>query len=174
MGQTFGLTFASGFPPCVWLPRYAWLANKQRVGTAMSNAIVLENEKPGNPRSEWGLSGPGSTNIEGFTTDISANVGGTIDFKIDTDSTAYEINIYRLGYYGGLGARKVATLEHVDAEGVLQPAPLTDAATNLVDAGNWSITDQWSIPADAVSGVYIAKLVRKDGIAGENVIPFVV
>ena len=32
----------------------------------------------------------------------------------------------------------------------------------------------WTVPSDATSGVYIAKLTRLDGTAGENVIPFVV
>jgi len=29
-----------------------------------SNPIVLENAKPGNPESEWDISGAGSSNIE--------------------------------------------------------------------------------------------------------------
>ena len=64
---------------------------------------MLENQKPGNPQSEWDLSGPGSTNIEGFSTDISVNHGQTVDFKINTNSTNYRVDIYRLGYYGGMG-----------------------------------------------------------------------
>ena len=42
---------------------------------------------------------------------MSVNVGGTVNFKIDTPSTNYRIDIYRLGYYGGVGARKVASVE---------------------------------------------------------------
>ncbi len=49
---------------------------------------------------------------------------------------------------------------------------MTDATTGLVDAGNWSVSATWDMPADAVSGVYIAKLVRNDG--GANHIPFIV
>ena len=76
------------------------------------NPIVLENQKPGNPESEWGIDGAGDFNIEGFATDISVNHGNTISFKINTNSNHYRIDIYRLGYYGGMGARKVATIEH--------------------------------------------------------------
>ena len=43
--------------------------------------------------------------IEGFADNISVNHGTTINFKINTDSKSYRIDIYRLGYYGGLGAR---------------------------------------------------------------------
>ncbi len=86
------------------------------------NAITLENQKPGNPESEWGIDGAGDDNIEGFATDISVNHGTTVNFKIDTDSNNYRIDIYRLGYYGGLGARKVATIQHTGVQN--QPDPL--------------------------------------------------
>jgi Domain of unknown function (DUF4082)/Cadherin-like domain len=137
-----------------------------------TNPIVLENQKPGNPQSEWDIVGAGSSNIEGFATDISVDVGDQIDFKINTDSSNYRIDIYRLGYYGGMGARKVHTIQHTGVQN--QPAPLRDATTGLVDAGNWSVSASWDVPEDAVSGVYIAKLVREDGVEGANHIPFIV
>ncbi|KMO39114.1 Mo-co oxidoreductase dimerization domain protein [Methylobacterium variabile] len=133
---------------------------------------MLENQKLGTPASEWAIDGAGDSNIEGFATDISVNVGKKIDFKINTNSTNYKIDIYRLGYYGGLGARKVDTLQHTGLQ--TQPTPLRDAATGLVDAGNWSVSASWNVPADAVSGVYIARLSRQDGTKGENEIPFIV
>ena len=84
-------------------------------------------------------------------------------FKIDTDATDYRIDIYRLGYYGGDGARKVATVAAVGARCRRRSPPcLTDAATGLVDCGNWAESASWAVPADAVSGIYIAKLVRED------------
>src|SRR5262249_6891926 len=128
----------------------------------MSNKISLENQLPGTAQSVWHLNGAGSTNIEGYATDISVDPGNTIDFKINTDSSNYRIEIYRLGYYGGDGARLVSTIQHSGA-GVSQPAPLTDSSTGLVDAGNWKVTDNWNVPSDAVSGFYLAKLVRQDG-----------
>ncbi|CAN7740190.1 DUF4082 domain-containing protein [Rhizobium leguminosarum] len=137
-----------------------------------SNAIVLENQKQGNPESEWGIDGAGSTNIEGFATDISVDNGKTVSFKINTNSTNYRIDIYRLGYYGGMGARKVATMQHSGLQ--TQPNPLRNATTGTVDAGNWAVSASWTVPDDAVSGVYIAKLVRQDGTSGENQIPFIV
>jgi len=138
----------------------------------MSNSIVLENQLPGNPATEWDLSGPGSTNIEGFATDISVNRGQTVNFKINTNSNNYRIDIYRLGYYGGLGARKVATLHQTAASN--QPAPVVNSSIGLVDAGNWTVSASWAVPATAVSGAYIAHLVRQDGVSGENHIPFIV
>ena len=46
------------------------------------NVIVTENQLPGTPASQWDLGGPGSTTLEGFTTDISVNHGSTVNFKI--------------------------------------------------------------------------------------------
>jgi hypothetical protein len=144
----------------------------------MSNPIVVENALTGNPDTEWDIgkgqnSGPGVKNfIEGYATDISVNSGQTINFKINTDSKNYRGDIYRLGYYGGLGARKVATFQKSVAS--VQPAPVTDPVLGLVDAGNWTVTASWAVPSGAVSGVYIVHLVRQDGISGENHIPFIV
>ena len=75
------------------------------------NPIVCENSKPGNPPSEWDVSGAGDSNIQGFATDISVDQGQTVHFKIDTPATDYRLDIYRMGYYGGDGARKVATVQ---------------------------------------------------------------
>ena len=138
----------------------------------MANEIVLENLKVGNPETEWGLINGAYATIEGFTTDISADQGDVVEFKIDTDASSYKIDIYRLGYYGGDGARKVASIEHFG--NVNQPAPILKLNTATVDAGNWNVTDAWTVPDDAVSGVYIAKLVRTDGTFGENHIPFII
>ena len=77
----------------------------------IANEIACENTKPGNPASEWDVSGSGSAAIQGFATDISVDQGETVAFKVDTPSTDYRIDIYRLGYYGGSGARKVATIQ---------------------------------------------------------------
>lgn len=141
---------------------------------ATPNKIVLENMKQGNPISEWGIVGDGDGNIQGFATQISTNLGQTVDFKIATDSTDYRIEIYRLGYYSGDGARKVATIDVNLAQAQVQPHPIVDMSRGLIDCGNWSVSASWTIPDDMVSGVYIAKLVREDGTAGSSHIPFIV
>ncbi|KWV59592.1 Mo-co oxidoreductase dimerization domain protein [Rhizobium altiplani] len=142
--------------------------------TPTLNIIALENLKQGNPRSEWGLDGDGGGTIQGFATEISTNIGQTVDFKIATDSTHYRIDIYRLGYYGGDGARKVASIDKSLTTAQIQPHPIVDMSLGLIDCGNWSVSASWEIPADAVSGVYIAKLVREDGVEDASIIPFVV
>src|SRR6202045_3886518 len=99
-------------------------------GAFAQNAIVTENQLPGNPTSQWDLSGPGSTTLEGFATDISVNHGSTVNFKIKSGTTNWRIDIYRLGYYQGNGARLITTIRKSSAQS--QPAPVTNSATGEV------------------------------------------
>ena len=77
---------------------------------APANKVVAENCKRGNPSAEWDVNGSGDPRIQGFATDISVNLGETIAFKIGSDSPKYRIDIYRLGYYAGSGARLIAAI----------------------------------------------------------------
>jgi hypothetical protein len=138
------------------------------------NPIACENSLAGNPRSEWDVAGGGDASIQGFATDISVNHGQTVHFKINTDATSYQIDIYRLGYYAGLGARKVATIAPSAALPQPQPACTVEASTGLIDCGIWSESASWAVPATAVSGIYVARLTRTDSVAGANHIPFIV
>jgi hypothetical protein len=134
------------------------------------NPIVTENQKAGVSSAIWDA--PISNQIEGFATDFSVDNGSTVNFKINVSNAGapYRIEIYRLGYYGGAGATLVTTIDNLT--GTAQPNPIADAR-GVVDAGNWSVSASWATPADAVSGVYLAKLVRTDNGA-TNQIPFIV
>jgi hypothetical protein len=126
------------------------------------NPVVLENQLPGTPRSQWFTPDDGDTSIQGYATDISADQGGTVNFKVNDPSNApYRLDIYRMGYYQGHGARKVATVPSSQTLRRNQPAPLTNS-TGLIDAGNWTVTASWNVPADATSGIYFANVVRED------------
>ncbi|QIX28840.1 DUF4082 domain-containing protein [Nocardioides sp. JQ2195] len=126
------------------------------------NKIACENSKPGTDPSVWDIDGAGDESIQGFATDISVNVGSRIDFKIDTDASNYSITIYRIGYYGGDGARQVATVSPSATLPQRQPQCISDATTELYDCGNWAVSASWNVPSTAVSGVYVAKLHRSD------------
>jgi len=141
-------------------------------GAFAQNAIVTENQLPGTPQSQWDLAGPGSTTLQGFATDISVNHGSTINFKIESGTANWRIDIYRLGYYQGNGARLITTFNKTSKQ--TQPTPVTNATTGEVDAGNWAVTASWAVPATAVSGVYIAHLVDQTNTNNENHIPFIV
>jgi hypothetical protein len=138
-----------------------------------ANPVVCENQLTGNPSTEWDVSGAGDLSIQGFATDISVNRGSTISFKIKTDAAAYRLDIYRMGYYNGMGARKVATVQPSASLPQTQPACLSDVSTHLVDCGNWAVSASWAVPATATSGIYFARLVRTD-TNGASHIPFIV
>ena len=126
--------------------------------------IVAENLLEGSPTTQWDVVGIGSPGIQGFTTDISVNVGQTVSFKVSTAASDYRLDVYRMGYYGGLGARQVERLRPIVALPQLQPAAVHDPTTGLVDCGTWDVSAEWAVPPEAVSGIYFAKLVREDGI----------
>jgi hypothetical protein len=136
------------------------------------NPVVCENSQPGTPKAQWDIQGGGDPAVQGFATDISVNVGGTISFKIDTTAASYGIDIYRLGWYGGNGARKIGSIPATQILVQHQPACITDPSTALYDCGNWAVSASWAVPSTAVSGVYLARLTLPDG--GASHIPFVV
>lgn len=103
---------------------------------------------------------------------MSVNAGQSIQFKVDTSASNYTIAIYRSGWYGGNGARKIATVTP-SAFRQNQPACRTDLATELYDCGTWAVSATWQVPATAVSGVYFALLTRPD-TGGQSHITFVV
>ena len=142
--------------------------------SAPANEIVAENCKPGTPSSVWNIPDAGDSSIQGFATDISVNQSQRVDFKVNTVSSDYRLDIYRMGYYRGDGARKVATVQPSVALPQAQQSCATDTSTGLVECSRWNVSASWTVPGDAVSGIYFAHLVREDGPSGESHIFFVV
>ncbi|WP_344059087.1 DUF4082 domain-containing protein [Microbacterium pumilum] len=137
---------------------------------ATINPIVCENSKPGTDPDVWDIEGAGDSSIQGFATDISVNAGQKIDFKIDTNARAYSIDIYRTGWYQGLGARKITSVSPSATLPQAQPQCISDVTTELYDCGTWKVSASWNVPADAVSGVYVAKLTRADDGGASHII----
>jgi len=137
-----------------------------------ASVIVSENSLPGDPQTDWLVGGAGDLALQGFATAMSVNVGETVYFKINAAVSSYHIDILRLGYYQGNGARKVAAGIRPTAVQSQLPC-LLDSSTGLIDCGNWSVSASWPVPGNAVSGVYVAHLVRDD-TGGGSLIPFVV
>jgi hypothetical protein len=139
---------------------------------AVPNSVANENALPGSPETEWGSYEDDS--IEGFATQFSVNAGETVQFKIKTNSNNYRIRIFRMGWYQGLGARLIATVNPSVSLPQNQPAPATDPATGLVDCGTWNVSASWAVPASALSGVYTARFERLDQPGVDNRTLFVV
>ncbi|WP_328550912.1 DUF4082 domain-containing protein [Streptomyces sp. NBC_00366] len=141
-----------------------------------SNPVVCENSKPGTPKTDW-FSPNAYGDIKGFSTKESVQAGDTVQFKVQS-KTSYHVEIYRLGWYGGDGAREMSTAAQAavtyPANYTTKPASCTTkSGTGLVDCGNWPVTVNWTVPSDAVSGLYIANLTQTDG-DGLMPYPFVV
>jgi hypothetical protein len=136
-------------------------------------SIACENTKEGTPQIDWDVSAGGSPEIEGFSTETSYNRGETARFKIKTDARAYKVEIFRIGYYGGDGARRIATVTPSATLPQTQPTCYSNTSTGLVDCGNWGISASWTVPSDAVSGIYFALITRTDSDESSH-IPFVV
>ena len=149
------------------------IAPAARAAGCTGNEIVCENQLPGTPQSVWDVDGAGDPSIQGFATQMSVNRGQTIQFKINTVAAAYTIEIYRLGFYQGNGARKIADVTPSATLPQIQPACATDPATEIYDCGTWSVSASWAVPGTAVSGVYIARLHRPD-LNDSSQIPFIV
>jgi len=142
-------------------------------GPCATNAITQENCLTGNPSSEWDINGAGDSSIQGFATQISVNRGSTVQFKVSTNATNYRFDIYRMGYYGGMGARKITSVNPSASLPQNQPSCLTQASTGLIDCGNWAVSGSWTVPSTATSGIYFAKVVRLD-TGGASHIVFIV
>lgn len=131
--------------------------------------IEEENAKEGAMGADYTIAGAGDTSNLGFTRQFSVNAGETIDFSCHGDGVI--IDIYRIGYYDGLGWRKVAELENTATS---QPDPsIIPDSNNGVECSNWSITASWEVPADALSGLFVGvyRNVTRDNA---SYIPFIV
>ena len=134
---------------CLWFPA----ANAADPCAPGGNPIVCENSKPGTSPQVWDIDGAGDPSIQGFATKMSVDTGTRVDFKVKTNARAYKIDIYRTGWYQGLGARKIATVAPSVA------LPQTPAGVRLGRRPpSWSTAaagpsrPAWDVPATAVSG----------------------
>ena len=120
--------------------------------TLHANPIVEENARPGTDR--WLLRQP-SREIAGYASSTSVAAGDAIGFHVSTSDAAFTIEVFRTGWYGGLGARRMTEAATVTA--AEQPACPPDPLTGLIRC-HWSESYSLTVPAGWVSGVYLAKL----------------
>jgi hypothetical protein len=127
------------------------------------NAIQVENMSAGTalgtvPRSAAGRA------IEGYGSETSALPGDTLHYHVSAVPAApYRIEVYRLGWYGGTGARLVGCMPNCAdfRPGQSYPMPAPDG-NGMVTAG-WPVTDSFTLPADAETGYYRARFVLANG-----------
>jgi hypothetical protein len=125
--------------------------------------VQAENELGGTPawnsidRASW-------PEIELYTSQVSVVPGETVQIHVDTKPAArYRVELFRLGWYGGTGARLIACKPSCtgSAQGVPQVVPAPDAYGTV--RADWPITETISIPNAASSGYYDVKAILTSG-----------
>lgn len=142
--------------------------------SASGNAVEVENALPGT--LEWQLQWTKfdhvpslaayplirnlrSSVVEGFASETSLYPGEELDFHVSLDPAGdVRIDIYRLGWYGGVGGRHVGTIGPFAGE----PQAVPMMTVERLRTCNWDATTSFTVPDDWTSGVYLAKLSRCD------------
>ncbi|MBS0177179.1 MAG: hypothetical protein JSR20_00290 [Nitrospira sp.] len=122
-----------------------------------TSPITLENDRPG--QSDWVLTDPAEHEVEGYASATSINRGEPLRFYIHSTDPTVRVAIYRMGWYGGSGARLMRG--GITIPGVRQPMPTADPVTGLIEC-DWQVSYTLSTstdePQDWLSGIYLAKL----------------
>lgn len=140
------------------------------------NPIQQENQLPGTPDWQIVKQPPADTKnyshdqgIEGYATQTSVMVGSSIGFAVNSITSTFNADIYRLGWYQGIGARLMQSFTNIPGKSYPVPAPV--AKTGLV-AAKWPTAFTLPVPSSWVSGMYIVKLTDANG--EQMYVPFVV
>ena len=156
-------------------------------GQNPSQIIQTENAKPGT--TDWILTKVSRhadepydkgwhrrTEIEGYVSQTSVKAGEILKIYVSTDPAAsYQIDIFRMGYYGGKGGRLVKTISPLNGgptKGITQPTP-SEGEKHRMEC-TWSDEINLEIPQDWVSGVYLGKLSTWRNTDAEAYIVFIV
>lgn len=122
-----------------------------------ASPITLENARPG--QTDWVLTDPADHEVEGYASATSINRGEQLRLYIHSTDPAVTIAIYRMGWYGGNGARLMRG--GIVIPGVRQPMPTADPVTGLIEC-DWQVSytlhTSTNDPQDWLSGIYLAKL----------------
>jgi N,N-dimethylformamidase beta subunit-like, C-terminal len=119
--------------------------------------VQAENALGGTQPSAWLQPATPPTSIEGWASEVSVLPGEQVHLHVSTrDGDRYTVELYRLGWYGGLGARLVACAPSCGSDKAGQHFGVS--IQNGLIRADWPVTDTLTIPATAVSGYYYALL----------------
>ena len=133
------------------------------------NPIHLENELPGT--SDWILTNPAAhREVEGYMSRTSVQKGERIMLyhAINTTTITHgripmiQIEVFRSGWYGGLGGRKV--LGPVQVPGIVQTMPDPDFKNGGLISCKWKDPYILETQTDWTTGVYLVKLTNMNPV----------
>src|SRR5690606_29823007 len=95
-------------------------------------------------------------NIEGYCSHASLKAGEALSIFVSTNpESKYNLDIYRMGYYGGKGGRLMKSFAAL--QGKKQVTPAADPKTNFFEC-KWDTAVSFVVPDEWLSGVYLGKL----------------
>jgi hypothetical protein len=138
-------------------------------GGGGGNTVFAENEIiTGRTLRESWFDGVTTEEMPAFARSSYYLPGQTVQLCIDFNAD-FNVEIFRLGYYGGTGARRV--MSDLPGTPVVQPAAVAIADSNgAVTCDAWTTNFTWSIPLDATPGWYYVLLKGTDGTSFGNVL----
>ena len=138
--------------------------------TSALNPIPGENALPGDP-SWTDYDFAQGREVEGYASASSAAPGQTLTIYASVQPSPAPItwDVYRLGYYGGVGARHVVGGGPVMVAPQAIPAP--DPSTGRIEC-DWPASFGIEIGADWTTGLYLVRLLSS--AKHQSLIPFVV
>ncbi|MDB6073706.1 MAG: hypothetical protein JWO89_1346 [Verrucomicrobiaceae bacterium] len=96
-----------------------------------------------------------AANVEGYCSKQSVKAGENIEFFVSTSQVSrFQLEIFRMGYYGGAGSRHMTTLGPF--QGRKQPDP--PIGEKRLRECAWESSTSLNIPDDWPSGVYLGRL----------------
>lgn len=141
-----------------------------------SNPVRRENERPGT--RDWMLTstrvdratGWRSQWIEGYCSHTRVRAGDELRIHVSTDPAEdFDLEIYRMGFYGGDGARRMTGFSGLRG----QAHPVPPVGPNRIRDCTWPAAVRFRIPRDWLSGVYLGRLrTRRSGL--ESYVVFIV
>ncbi len=138
-----------------------------------TNPIVIENQQPGSTGWDPDMDHVGTDavgQIKGYASVVSVNKGENITLYVSVNpAQTYTIDIYRIGYYQGLGGR---LMQHIGPlNGTKQATCPVDPTYGTIEC-HWTPSYTLAIPATWTSGIYIGTLTNAQGF--KNYLTFVV
>ena len=129
---------------------------------ARQTPIAAENARSGTA----GWLGPEATGraAEVYASATDALPGDSVALHVSTEpAAAYRVLVYRLGWYGGVGARQVACSPSCDGSHAGSPQPMSAPDADGRVVAGWPTTDSLGVDATWATGYYLIRVLLLSG-----------